>query len=83
MGKINSLIDPVKKLKTSKQLYSPKEYTNAKVINSAKLFTDSLKKEDRDKYKKMLNLGYFVAENIAELYDVPAQDFVKEVKKII
>ena len=46
-------------------------------------FVDNLKGEQRNRFKKMLDMGIECGEGIAKAYNVPFTEFISEVKAII
>lgn len=49
----------------------------------ARLFVDGMGDNQRDRFKRMMQSGVEVGRSIAQTYEVPLDEFIDEVRKII
>lgn len=49
----------------------------------AQLFVDTMGDKQRDRFKAMLGTGAIIGQSISQSYNIPHEEFIAEVQKII
>ena len=76
---ISSLIVPPKARAVHHEEYA----ISATVQNCARLFVGGMGETQRERFRRMIQIGAGCCESIAQAYSVPLDEFVAEVKRII
>jgi len=80
---ISNLIQPPKSKNSNIQNSQIIKDTSSTVQNCAKLFVCGMGDAQRERFKIMLQSGIQCGESVAKSYNVPLNEFVAEVQKII